>query len=147
MKIHHITLSIIVVSMIVLGLTTYITGLSDKYGTTADLTDLNKTDSRLKAQQATMNTTYNDIQSIKLSINPVDLLSIPYKMIRVGWGSIKTLFGSWTVLGGIMSDLNRAFSKQGIQLPDWLIPSIIAIIMLAIIAICVFAFFKWKFED
>lgn len=147
MKIHEISLAVIFVSMIILGTITYIDALGEKYGTTADFSGLSNTSARLDEQKRFMNETYAEIAGIELSLNPIDLLSIPYKMIRVGWGSIKIVFGSWTVVGAIFSDLSSGLADSGIQLPDWLISSVVAILLLTIIAICVYAFYKWKFED
>ena len=76
-----------------------------------------------------------------------DFISIPYKMIKIGWKVAKIMFGSWATTGAMIEETGTELSESGITLPDYLIPTIIAIIVIILVAIAIYTFFKWKMED
>ena len=122
MKLHHITISIIIVSMMVLGALTYVNDLGDNYGTTADLSGLDKTQSRLEAQQNISRELSDEITSFKLE-SVTDFFTIPYKMIKIGWKAGRTMFSSWLTVGTMVTETGQGIQESGIPLPEWLVPS------------------------
>jgi hypothetical protein len=146
MKLHHVVIAIIIVSMIALGSIDYLTDLGENYGETADLSGLNNTQARLETQQENAQELSDEVTSFKLE-SVTDFISIPYKMIKIGWKMAKTMFSSWTTVGTMVTETGDQVSETGIPLPGWLVPSIIALIVITLIAILVYGFFKWKFED
>lgn len=146
MKLHNIVVSVLVVSMIILGAVDYVTDLGGNYGTTADLSGMDNTRARLEKQQNLSRDLNEDITSFKLE-NPVDFFAIPYKMIKIGWKILKTVFGSWVTVETIAQEVTSNVTQLGIPIPDWLMPSLIAILVIILISIIAYGFFKWKFED
>lgn len=146
MKIHYVIIAIITVSMIVLGSMSYMASLQQNYASTADLSGLNNTRDRLEAQQAISQNISDELTSFKLE-SAGDAFTIPYKMIKIAWLSAKQMFNSWTTAGTMITEAGTGVSENGIPLPSWFIPSLIAMLVILLGAIIVYAFFKWKFED
>lgn len=146
MKIHHLIIGIIITSMIVLGITTYVTDLGSSYGETADFTGLDNIKKKANETSVDMYNIAGNITSFQLE-GPIDVILIPYTMIKIAWRSARVFFNSWNVVGAIISDLETTLANSGVILPSWLIPSIIAIIVATLIAIVIYGFFKWKFSD
>ena len=146
MKLHHLSIMIIIVSVVVLGMITFINDLGDSYGTTADLSGLNKTQARLNEQQALSQNLSNSINNMELN-SLGDLFVIPYEMIKVGWYVAKSIFGSWATVGTMADELADGISENGIPLPAYLVGSLISIFVITLVAIVVYGFWKWKFED
>jgi len=133
--------------MIILGSVTYINEFGNQYSATADLSGLAKTNETLNAQRELMNETYEDIVKLIVDASEGNVFLLPYDMIKAAWGATKTIFGSWSVVAAILGDINRELANLGIILPDWLVPSLVSLILMTVIAIAIYAFFKWKFED
>jgi len=145
-KLHYVVISILIVSLISLGAINYVNDMKDAYGESVDLTGLNKTQARLEEQQASAMSLSDEITSFKLE-TVVDFFNIPYKMIKIGWKAGKTMFGSWSTVGAMIEETGKGISDNGIPLPEWLIPSIVAIFIMLLIALIIYGFFKWKFQD
>lgn len=146
MKLHHVTLSIIFVSMIILAVGNYLKDLGDHHGATADYASINNTEQTLIAQERLMNKTARDIKAVQLD-KPTDIIEWPFRLIQVGVDAFRILFGSWTTVFSIFSDIGNGLAKLGLPLPSWLVPSLLSMLLLTIIAIAVFAFLKWRLED
>lgn len=146
MKLQHVVISVLIISMVILGSVTFINELRNNYGTTADLSSLNKTQERLNDMQENTEQLKNDITDFELETIG-DFFDIPYKLIKVGWGVAKTIFNSFTVIKDIGSDTVTGLSDAGLILPSWFLPTIISILLISLVSILIYAFFKWKFED
>ncbi len=148
MKLHNITISIIIVSMIVLGSITYLNSLGENYGVDINTGSFDGTQSRLEKQQNLSSQLNEDISSLTLELKVSDLLFVPYKMIKIGWSSLKLVFNSWATVGTIVEESSSSMVEDvGIPLPSWLVPSIISILVITLVALIIYGFFKWKFED
>lgn len=148
MKLHYMIISILIVSLIAIGAMDYVSDLGDNYGTTADLTRINRTITGLNETRQSAMDLGEEITSFKLSLNPIDLLSLPYKMIQVAWSSGKTMFNAWGTVGDIIVDTGAGIDEvTGSNLSQEVIKTIIAIIVIILVAIVVYGFFKWRFSD
>lgn len=151
MKLHHVILSIIFVSVIILaiaGPTGYISSLGQGYSQTTDFSGFDNTLQRINSTQSDTKKMAQIITNFSISLNPFDTNDfVLYKLIDIGWGAGKIMFNSWRTLGDIISDLGIELGKEGIAMPEWFIYTIIAFIIITLVAMAVYAFFKWRFED
>lgn len=148
MKLHYIIISILIVSLITIGAIDYVSDLGENYGETADLTRINKTITSLNETRQTAMDLGEDITSFKLKKSPVDLVYVPYKMIQIAWGSAKTMFKAWGTVEDIVVDTGAGIDEVvGSNLSSEVIRTITAIIVIILVAIIVYAFFKWRFSD
>ena len=146
MKLQSIPIAILMISLISLGMTGYITSLTDSYGQTADLSSLNNTqESMEKTRQSAMELSETIIDFELESVE--DFFFIPYVMVKVGWSAAKTVFNSWETLASMVTDLNNGLNDLGIPVPSYFFPIIIAVFVLTTVAILIYGFFKWRFED
>lgn len=146
MKLHHMSIMIVLVSVVVLGFVSFISDLGDEYSTTADLTGLNNTQGRMQTQMNTSQEIMNTINDMQLT-SVGEAFELPYEMIKVGWLSAKSMFGSWITVEVMASEVAKGVSESGIPLPAYLVGALISILLFTLIAIAIYAFFKWKFED
>jgi hypothetical protein len=144
MKFHAAVITIILVSMLTLSATYYISDLGSHYSTTADFTDLNNSFERMNDTNKRMNTIHNKIQEMTLQKEGSNTLYNVYKMIQVAWESTKAMLFSWTTLFSIVTDLINA---SPIKLPTWLLSGLITMITTMLVAMIIYAFFKWKIES
>lgn len=148
MKLHNLPIMLILLSIIVLSAVSYVTDLGTNYGVTADLDGLNATQERL-------NKTITDSEELKGAIDQVTLQDddasaflIPYYLIKVGWKMLKTMFGSWSTTMAMVNDASTTSTGMGVNLlPAWIIGGIQAILIISLISILVYGFWKWKFEN
>lgn len=147
MRLHYITISIFIVSAMVLGFINFATELGDNYSATADFTGLEKTQTRLETQQQNVQDLSDAVEDMTLELNAIDLLVLPYKMVKVGWFAAKSIFNSWVTVGTMIEESGTGLAESGIPLPEWLIPTFIGILTIILIAILIYAFFKWQFGD
>lgn len=148
MKIHYIMMGFLFVSLIILafiGPTGYFVELKDANDVTADFSSLNKTQVRLEQQQTNINKTLSIFNNIHLD-NPLDYVSEPFKLVVGGWNALKTVFGSYSLVSAMISDISSGLAEVGIPLPSWLVGTIIAFIIFAIVAMVIYGIFKWRFE-
>lgn len=144
MNLKTLAISILVVSMIILSGTTYLSSLASNYGAEVDLTGLNKTTERLEAQQDIASEINRTIMGMELKEPLTGALLIPYTMIRTGWNVMKLIGNSIWTIESIFSDLTRVSSESGIPIPAWVVPTIISIIIIVIFIIIVEAFIRWR---
>jgi hypothetical protein len=147
MRLHHIAVGVVFVSIILLGIFSYVGSLEEGYGETMDLTGLENTSARLRNHSSNMEEIYEDINDEVLNPSAGQALLIPYTLIKLGWKSAKSMFDSWVLVGEIAVDLENNMGEVGIPIPDYIIPSLMVLIIISIIAMAIYAFFKWKFED
>ena len=124
----------------------FIGDLGSSYSTTADFSSINRTQQAMNKQINNTRQLQEDLEAFKVS-NVWEAFEIPYEMIKFAWTSVKTIFGGWGVIQSIIGDLSNSLTESGVPIPSWLISTIIAIIVITLIAIVIYAFFKWKFED
>jgi len=147
MKIHYIIIALIIAGMVTTGITLYIGELGNNYGVTADVSGLNRTMTQLSQTQNDTQSIVDTLHTFQLRGDILDVIYVPYEMIKIGWTVTKTIFGSFGVVGTLISDLSTALAEQGIPIPIWAINGVISIFLITIAAIIIFAFFKWKMED
>jgi hypothetical protein len=146
MKMHHVTIAIILVSIIALGAMTFISDIGDKYSATSNLTALNRTRARLEEQQESAQELSDDITTFKLE-GPLDYVAFLYKPFQVAWKAAKITFRSWITVGTIATETGDELARSGVPLPDYLVPSLISILIITLVFIIVYAFFKWRMTD
>jgi len=145
-KLHYIVVGIILVSMITLGSITYVNDMWENYGETADLSGLDNTKKRLEQQQNLSVELNEDINAITMDEGTITGFLVPYRLIVAAWGSIKLFFNSWAIVGTMITETGEGIEEVGIPLPDWLIPSIISFIVVILIAMIIYAIWKWRIE-
>ncbi len=145
MKLHKISIVIIIMSMIILSITTFINDLGNNYGA-SDFEGLENTQERLDSQLNLSEDLQKSIDTITLK-EDTSILLIPYALIKAGWTITKLLFSPMFIFNAILSDISTSLSSLGLPLPTWLIASLQAIMWILLAAILVYAFFKWKFKD
>lgn len=148
MKIHYIAISILVVSMVIMGCITYMSSLATEYSQTIDVSGLNVSSvDRLENISKLSKNLEDDITEFKIETG-VDVLLVPYQFFKVGWSALKLQLASWSTMFAIITDGADSFrTTTGVPLPFWLLNGITSIIILVIVAIVIYGFFKWKFED
>ena len=147
MKIHYIITTILFICMIILGTTTYLTDLTDSYSQTVDLSALNNTQKAMDKTRQEVVDLSKQITDFTLSSSPADLFFIPYEFIQIGWSILQIIYNSWETLDAMIKDIGTGLSELGITLPEWVIPMLISMLLITIIAILIYGFFKWKFDD
>lgn len=147
MKLHYILIGITVISLILLGIMDYIGDLGDGYSTTADLSSLENTSKRLQQQKNLSNQLNKDLTNVFLNEDSVSSYTVPYVLIKSMWTSAKLYFAGVLTLGVMIIEIQEGLEAYGIALPGWFIGSMIALITFTVVAIFIYAIFKWKFED
>jgi hypothetical protein len=147
MKIQSLVVGMIIVGMVLLGTMTFITDINSKHGTTTDVSTINETIPYVEEVEDIVATITSDISTMELSLNIVDLLNIPYRMIRVGWNILKLMWKSVFYGNSVFSTLGTALEESGIAVPNWFISGIFLIIMTILIVIIVSGWYKWRFQD
>lgn len=147
MKLQNIIITTIVISMIVLGTTAFLTDLGSNYGESADFDKFNGTRARLQEQQGLASGLSDEVHKLTL-IENVGIFETPYRMIQTGWKTTKLIVGSWVTVGNMTQEGVQAMEDSGVPLSsaDWLLGSIIAIIIILVVVMLIYSFFKWKFE-
>lgn len=148
MKIHYLVIAIVLISAIMLGMISFITSMGEGYSRTADLGGFNNTKARLDNQNTISQNLSNTINDMQLQLSAVDLLALPYTMVKTAWYSAKSMFNSWFTINTMLTEGEQQFRSQtGIPLDGWVLSSILGILILTVVAIIVYAFFKWYFTD
>ena len=147
MKIHHLSIVILLISGLALGMMNYLTDLGTGYSTEVDLSQLNNTQSRLIDQQQTMQSLSNNITGFTLEITPTALFDIPYKLTQIAWNIARTIFGTWSILGTMVEEVGTGLTGNDIFIPNWVIPTLMAMLIITLVAIVLYAFFKWEWKD
>lgn len=146
MKLHYITIVILLISGVTIGMVNFLNEGSDVYSSDVDLSGLDGTEARLEAQQQNAQVLSDEIATFELT-NVFDFFNIPYVMVKIGWLSAKSFFGSWATVGTMIIETGEGLSDSGIPIPSWVVPMLISILVFILIAIIVYAFFKWRMED
>lgn len=146
MKIHYTLIVILLISGVVMGLMTFLNDLGDNYDTNVDLTGLEGTQARLEEQQENAQDLSDEITGFKLE-SVGDFFDIPYVMVKVGWKAARNMFGSWVTIGIMSEEVGEGLNENGIPMPGWFIPTLICCLIIVLLAIIIYAFFKWKWSD
>jgi len=145
MKIHQIAIAILVVSIVLLGSQMYIADLGTHYNSTADFTGLEDTEAHMNETVATSRELSGIIDNI--TTGNVGGFDLPYEFIRSGWTAGRVLIGSWNTLRYMGSESINTIGGTGIPLPSWLFGVLQAMLIITIVAILIYAFFKWNMSD
>jgi len=147
MKLHEIIIMILVVSMVVMGATTYMASLGDGYSKTVDTTGLNNTLVRLEEQNNLSISLRGNIDDTVLDDSSVSTFTAPYRLIKTAWISIKIMFGSWKTTETMIIETTSGLEENsGISLPNWFVGTLITMIVILLVAMLIYAFFKWRIE-
>jgi len=149
MKLHEISISIIVIGLITLGVINYVTSLGEYNSKTADLSSMNNTIKSMDTTIAIADQIQGNLSSMILVHDALGLINVPYVMIQVGWGIFKLLiFTPISLIRSLSNDISTAVHENlGIDFPSWIISPAIAILIITLVAAAIYAFYKWKFED
>lgn len=146
MKLHNVSIAIIVASIVVLGLTSYFGSLAEGYGASFSLDGMNKTSERLTNLNNNNTATSDQLANVLLDEEGSAVYEIPYVLIVAGYRTVKQIVGGWITVGIMAVEMEGGLQESGISLPSWLVPSIISIMLVSLFAILIYAYFKWKFE-
>lgn len=148
MKIHYVSMIIIVVAFVVLGLTTYVTDLGTNYNQTSNMDSIRNLSSHFKPMETEAVNLQQNISSIvPQQDDEASDLFLPYKLIRIGLSTIKTLVRSFITLGGLGTKLSQILTEQGVPIPDKIGVLVTVLIYFVMTAMVLFALWKWKIED
>jgi len=144
MKFHEAAILVVLSTMVLLGITMFLSDLASRHSTTVNLAGLNGTNFILNDTNTNTTRAYDQLKDVVLEFEDATLLDIPNKLIKVGMTSIKIMLGSWADLTTMISNL---IDNIGLPIPPWFSAGIITLITIIIVAIMIYAFWKWKFED
>lgn len=146
MKIHYLIVAILFVSMITLGCVGFLTDLGEKYDSTADVSSLNNTLTRMEETRESTMALSDTITNFKLE-KASDFFYIPYVLIKTAWNALLIVFNSWATVQAMIVDVGTGLQDMGIPFPFWFIPTIISVLVIFVVSILIYGFFKWKFDD
>lgn len=148
MKIQNVAISLIIACVIVLGSSTFLVDMGDKYDVDIDISGFNETKARMDEQNDKALELNDRLTGLVLELEEASIFNVPYIMIQIGWVVLKSLFSSWSALVSIITDsITTLINGVGIPLPYWVLPMIISIIVITLVIIVISGFFKWRFED
>ena len=145
MKLHHIVLAIFFVCLVGMAGTSYLASMAEKNDKTVDMTGLSSFNSSLAAMANSTNQRYSDAKKLVIDITKLNLLAIPYDMLKTGWSGIKTMLVGFDTISTITSDLTNGLSKT-LNLPEWLIPTLMYMLMALVAFMLLYMFLKWRLE-
>ena len=149
MKIHEIAITILVIGLMVTGGVMYINDLGSNNGQTADLSAINQTTEHIATIQSDAQELKNQTDQFVPDDESSTAILIPYRFLVAAWIMIKILWRSVTTLGTFGAIINSALVDFGLSVPfaNLIISTLTAILWIAVGAIIIFTFFKWKMED
>lgn len=146
MKIHYIVTAILIIGLVTTGLVVFIEDVSTSYGKTADMTGLTPITNSISNTTTDATDLADDISKFPLEEGE-GALSIPYKLIKTAGSALRTIFGSFGVVTNIFGYLITFATDNRLPVPPFVKGIVIAIFLFTIVAIMIYAFFKWKIED
>ena len=147
MKIHHLLIVILIASIMALATTTFVTDLGSNYARSADFSGLNKTLNASKRMENLSGELRNEVDNF-IPDDAGDILFIPYRFLRTAWAGVKLMFGSWSTVEIMTTELITTTSDDvRIPIPSWVISTIVAMLVITLTAIIMYSLFKWKAED
>lgn len=144
MKLHNLGIGIVIASIIFLGIFSYVNDLSTTYNETIDLSSMNKSRARFDEQN---NLSIELKQKLNFTMSKSNFFYVPYEMISVAWSSLKIFINTIGGVGAVFTDSFDGLRDLGLPIPDWVEAGIMTIIILLLVFIVIYAFFKWKFES
>lgn len=148
MKMHELLISVILVTLVIFSATTFIGDLGDHYSTTANFSGIMNYTNNSFTKMQNNSKELSNLMGFELEKDPTnENLFLPYKMIRIAWTGIKLIFNSWGVFADVTRGTIKEAGNHGVPIPAWLQVGLIAIIIIVMVSIILYAFFKWKFED
>ena len=149
MKIHQVAIIIIVISLLITATVSYINAVGEAHSQTADFSSLGATQDRLETMSNYSAEMEENINNFVPEEGTGGVLFIPYNFLKVAWATVKYNIQAWKVLGGVASDLTNATGELGVpsELNSLIITAIASILIIIVMSIIVYAFFKWRFED
>jgi hypothetical protein len=151
MELKNILIGTVVVSMIILGLTSYLNGLKESYNQNIDLSGFNKTESRLQYIANESNKTYSDLTSFDdwtPNTGVIGFLYASVDMLKGGWSALTMPFHVISLFMTMIGETTDMITSEtfGFTLPHWLWGAIISIILIIFIMMLIEMFMRWKFQ-
>lgn len=147
MKLHHIPIVIIVLAFITLGLTNFLGDLGTNYGQSSNTTTVGQLENEFQPMVNKSTELQDKINAFIPEEGESSVLELPYKFIQLGWSIVTTFWRSVITLGGITIILGNALVEVGVPMADQIVTLMSAILIFIVVAILLYAFWKWKFED
>jgi hypothetical protein len=146
MKLHSVVLAVLFVSIITLGGLAFVGGLENKHSVNLNETYFNKTESRMDDVINVSGEIRDKVTNLTLSEGESTLL-IPYRLIQVGWNVIRISWSTMILIPTMFAEGFTSLGDLGLPIPDWLVGIVFAVVIIIIVFILVYAFFRWKMED
>jgi len=146
MDLKQLFVSVIVITMLILGSLALMSGIKEGYSQDVDLTAFNKTQEKLEQHHKIVNETYNDVQDLVFSFQSGSVLTpvfISIDMLKLGWDAVKTMVSTFDTLRVMITEVFTIIS-QSIGLPTWAVTSAITIVMISIVVMIVTMFLRWN---
>ncbi len=147
MELHKIIIAILVVGFVAGSMVTFIGDTSRNYGKGTDFSSMNATQNSVNETRADVLHLQELIDDFELELNPIDLFTVPYKMIQVGWTILNIMFGSAETVGNMITDSSSGLQDSGVPLPEGFDGIVYAIFITTLVAVIVYGWYKWKFSD
>lgn len=145
MKLHEIPIGIVLISAIVAGMVLFIGSVGDYSGRSLAIEGLNNTQAQLEVQTNISEEINQDIKDFVITPEGIGF-DTPYRLVVLAWKSGKSLFNSWYVVGSLISESASSLTAYGLPVPGFIVAALSTIILFILIAIVIYAFFKWKWE-
>lgn len=147
MKLHHLAIAVLVVGLFAVAMIDWMVGIGTSYESTADFTGLNKTQEAFAENFNKSRELEDEIYNITLELEDASTLEIPYRLVQLSFKSIKSFVISLGTIRTIATEAPEALAAADIPLPRWVVPAILSALVLIVMAILMYGFFKWKFSD
>lgn len=145
MKFHSAAITILLISIVAMSATSYISNLGEYHSTTADFQGLENVQYYMNKTSTDMEARYNEFSEFTMEESDVSALVVVYRMIQFGVQGIKQIFFSWTFIGDFINILNSSL-PDGLKLPAWFWLGISGMVTTLVVAMLIYAFIKWKVE-
>lgn len=147
MKIHYILITVLLVGVVVTGALNFMVEVGENYDVLddAELGFVNKTINATEKTQKEAMDLSNTITDLTQEDSGV--FDTPYKLIKMGISSAKLMFLSWETVSIMIGSATTGISGiLGVDI-GWYAGIVIAIIVITVVVILIYAFLKWKLED
>jgi hypothetical protein len=146
MKFQGLLFGVIALGLFATCCVTFMNSLNDNYSAYIDMSSLEGVNASLQSQMKQANELQETATNFTLELGALNVIYVPYKMIQVAWGAVKTMFSSVSVLTSMVGVMGTELTTT-LGIPAFVFPVIITLIILTIVTILVYALFKWEFRS
>ena len=144
MKIHYLITSLILISLFASGLFGFFGSLGEENEVAIDTTSFNETQNAMNSYLDQTTNLMNMVNTTVTDKNPFD---IPYNLLMAGLAAIKVfIISPIGTFASILSEVPTYLANK-FSLDLKTVSAIKAMFFIGLMAMLVYAFYKWKIED